>query len=775
MTVWFNRKKYGIPFGKFSSSNYSEFPSNEVLVGREGSSRADLIEFLIDTGPQGSFLVTGRRGVGKTNFVDYCLREYERSVFKRFLRSNLGRSFSELFMLLLIPIVGIYLVLCYSQLAPIIVQNIKQNPLLVILLSPIIISVFWLCSYARNTFLVIIKFWAIKNNKAIPAGVCSILLILMSFGYLLHFPIHSPPSPVLSRLLILICNAYIIFQVPYFKKPKYAYYKLFNIFWIVINCFGVFWFLFLLDQFLNPWRFFRIFPDGFGVSENILLSSELILIGLTVRYADLVTKIIAIDIAINKGTLQKNDISKEGVIKGLHWIATLIFIFCMLFACFLYLNCSAINHDFITYHTWVCLILAVLSTICSYYLIPRKINNINNDRSGVTEDLKKFLKKSLQSLLEPAPHFEWLSQFKPEPIPIFKKLSQFKPETILILKALCFLLIAFQITTPLLSELFTTFNIPNFLGIRDVITASKSINSGGQYVWFSMMSVLLFSIYCIEYEWIVRPGIIAREDNALSPGAQLGWSDHTVDTDKDKKTKPDDRAWLRWYYLEQERLSLPYLTYAIWMPTLITTINLGFDSLDQKRVIQAMLVGLRQKYYDLFLSWSSVRANLKRFVSLNAILVIVLVISNVFFDIPINAPISISAPSQQEKWTDKIKFDSEKSANKNDPIAIIKYSPKFKVGAEKNYCLYEILVAKRSTYPSIPRLLCSLSNDFGNTAISILYFEILPIHIEGEELTNQLLFSVFHLNRAFPQQLTKNEEYQPDKKLQYSVVTSISC
>lgn len=80
-----------VPFGHYEAGFEQEPPANEVLIGREGQ-RAYLIDLLMNIGRQGAYLVTGRRGSGKTSFVRHCITEYRSEVFWRYLRSNVGRT-----------------------------------------------------------------------------------------------------------------------------------------------------------------------------------------------------------------------------------------------------------------------------------------------------------------------------------------------------------------------------------------------------------------------------------------------------------------------------------------------------------------------------------------------------------------------------------------------------------------------------------------------------------------------------------------------------------
>jgi hypothetical protein len=57
--------------------------------------RKHLIRQLVFGGRQLACLITGRRGMGKTSFVRYCLQEYEHNAFERFRRIPTGKSLPD--------------------------------------------------------------------------------------------------------------------------------------------------------------------------------------------------------------------------------------------------------------------------------------------------------------------------------------------------------------------------------------------------------------------------------------------------------------------------------------------------------------------------------------------------------------------------------------------------------------------------------------------------------------------------------------------------------
>ena len=57
-----------------------------------------------------------------------------------------------------------------------------------------------------------------------------------------------------------------------------------------------------------------------------------------------------------------------------------------------------------------------------------------------------------------------------------------------------------------------------------------------------------------------------------------------------------------------------WLIFYTWLPIITIRINLGFDTLDYRRVVEAMLLGLKRAFHHQFLSFSSIFANLLRIV-----------------------------------------------------------------------------------------------------------------------------------------------------------------
>ncbi|MEO0329005.1 MAG: hypothetical protein AAF217_10465 [Pseudomonadota bacterium] len=115
-----------IPFGKFSSSGRGRPPFNQVFVGRSRE-RASFIEALIHQEKFGAFLVSGRRGSGKSSFVDYVLGQYEKASFQRFIRFARNHRMAD-FTLGLSLVLGLCLIyILTTQLVELLSNNASIN------------------------------------------------------------------------------------------------------------------------------------------------------------------------------------------------------------------------------------------------------------------------------------------------------------------------------------------------------------------------------------------------------------------------------------------------------------------------------------------------------------------------------------------------------------------------------------------------------------------------------------------------------------------------
>src|SRR5262249_33685528 len=116
-----------------------------------------------------------------------------------------------------------------------------------------------------------------------------------------------------------------------------------------------------------------------------------------------------------------------------------------------------------------------------------------------------------------------------------------------------------------------------------------------EVVWVLGIFLCLGVLYFIESEWIVKPFLRGRQDGAIDPaGVLMPWKPPSA---------PDvpDRTDLRLTYRQLAQLTFPWSLYRAWLPVIVVSVNLGFEGLDHRQVVQAMLTGLRARYHRTFL------------------------------------------------------------------------------------------------------------------------------------------------------------------------------
>ena len=128
------QNQFIIPFGRYRLKRSRQSADTPVLVGREGQ-RAFFVDALTGIGERGAFLITGRRGVGKTTFVENCLHDYRQNVFRRFLGSGVGRSIYDFMLLLLFVLALIAVLLAAGELLTIVTPEALDSPFLFVPLA----------------------------------------------------------------------------------------------------------------------------------------------------------------------------------------------------------------------------------------------------------------------------------------------------------------------------------------------------------------------------------------------------------------------------------------------------------------------------------------------------------------------------------------------------------------------------------------------------------------------------------------------------------------
>lgn len=171
-----------------------------MLVGREHQ-RSLLIRLLFDARQRTSVLVTGRRGVGKTTFVEHCLREYEGACFRRFVRSEHGNSVADLLMIVVFCLIGAALSIMIADVLQLLTPKIVEQPILLVLLLPAaVLCLLPLLGAWRvtNRTLRVWTHW--QHGTGLATTVC---LGLVAAGLVLA-GLHATPALALSRFLLAL-------------------------------------------------------------------------------------------------------------------------------------------------------------------------------------------------------------------------------------------------------------------------------------------------------------------------------------------------------------------------------------------------------------------------------------------------------------------------------------------------------------------------------------------------------------------------------------------
>ena len=216
------QNQFFVPFGRFRLGRKRPRDETSVLVGRE-SERAFLIDALTGIGEQGSFLVTGRRGVGKTTFVDSCLEEYEHNVFRRFLGSGVGRKLADFLLVFGFAVALIVVLLSASEMLEFLVAAYSQNRILLfpiivclgIVLLPLVLGILTLLRAYEASWRNSPRFWASFSA-------------IVSLGIGVFFPPFASPAQAASLLVLTLGllsffgSAFYFFRRSLFDCPKEA-------------------------------------------------------------------------------------------------------------------------------------------------------------------------------------------------------------------------------------------------------------------------------------------------------------------------------------------------------------------------------------------------------------------------------------------------------------------------------------------------------------------------------------------------------------------------
>ncbi|MEP7010059.1 MAG: hypothetical protein ABJC13_07030 [Acidobacteriota bacterium] len=653
------RRTYAAPFGRYVAGSEAEPPANEVLIGRAGQ-RAYFIEILLRAGKRGAFLVTGNRGVGKTSFVRYCLGEYDEEVFERFLRSDVGRAvFWDRLFVALLGVVGLCIALMVSELLEILVLagnrqggSGANTPSLLgwIMIAPVVVACLYPMLYAWELFSELFRY-ARPTWLKHHSSIISALLTLTLAALIWRFPPFGAPALSIGILFHVLGGTFLLMTI-----KRYG-----SINWL--------WFAPLILLLLTPCIALPI--DRSGSPEPNFLA----LLGFGFSFAAVAAWITGAEHKKKKNQLDEDPKAHQTY-----------------FA-------IAIGSTFVAF-------------LCIFY-------SVRNSSLTVLVSSIIFILGSFFSHKYHSDKLVGDGALKP---------STGNPKAIVLLsfKAVLSIVVCLHLLHPVISL---------FSPVRTVDDLTSSIRPAGslwyvsgrhehilggnvgpcwsrsdlgamdapkeEQLWILALWLTAFFLYHIEYQWIVRPFLAAR--------SSLPIVTHRPPGEGEGNGGPDDRRRLRGL----ARMTIPWVLYRAWLPAITVSVNLGFETLDHRRVIQAMLVGLQARYRRLFLSWNSALANLARTIGLLLLLTLVGLVGGRCFKLP-----ELPRPA---------------------------YTAQLDIAERDNYRHLCELLEGAQTGPGVTNLVCTLP--WGDAAVRVLYFNITEglIWKDYPALRNHLLLKVLPL------------------------------
>lgn len=593
----FSEQTFAVPFGRYQPGSDVGPPANEVLVGREGQ-RAYFIDLLFRMGRRGAFLITGHRGVGKTSFVNYCVEQYRGEVYERFLHSNVGRvTFWDRGAVTLLGLLFVFLLLMLSELIEILSLPLKQDhsgkvfPLLCLI--PLVIVGLYPLLYAREAWRRIFEVHRQKrprlSSHLMSLGTMAILIVLI----LLTPLFRAIPAVSMSRFLVLIAVFYLWVQATSFNPIQKA-----------------------------------STPQEEKESEERSRRTSWIW--------NLATAVVLGLVLLNFGFAPLAPPAPSGpnvphaeVFINLGWGALIFGFGSLLRGSHLRgfpepIREGAPDEPIPSPHRWYGLIGGTVLFIgIGILLATPEANNPH-----ILAPLLVGLAATLVFLLVRRWH-----RRPPTPpgLPSFRP----RPLVALSIKAVLSTIVSLQILHAFIVRFMALLHVKGFLPTSGMwayfqkpLTESEHLFHGKihEVLWVASVFLSLAVLYYMEYEWVIRPFVRERLDDTLDHSAPPRW--------KDQDATGFSESLRESIHKSLANLTLPWLLYKTWLPVLVISVNLGFEKLEHRPVVHAMLAGLRERYQRALLSWRSPLANLGRLLAVLGLFLLVNLIGNHWFELP---------------------------------------------------------------------------------------------------------------------------------------------
>jgi hypothetical protein len=627
--IRFSERVVAAAFGRYQAGEEVEPPANKVLVGREGQ-RAFFIDLLLRIGRRGAFLVTGRRGVGKTIFVNHCLTEYRREVYKRFLHSNVGRvTFWDRIGVLLLGLIAILCALVVSEITEILTLPVPRsansphtNILIWLVVAPLILVCLYPLLFAREVCEEILEACRANRIHRLDAAPATVLTLLVTWAAWELGPFGAP-AVSMSRLFLAICLLYLWVQATSFncrhdlEKSEapwlLRYWKLTTGFVVAFLILGVF---FARGDRL-PWL--QPLTANQEFESDILWALSMLGTGIFLRGSHLLRTF--------KQPEEKSfaEEASRAPWRWLQWCqAPQVWYLCFGFLIIISSNCFLFNERLFwtltSSGTFMLAGLTVFFTLSSGFSMkkerPRSANFHPQPLLILAGKAVICVVVTLQLIHPVLSKCTWPRlAVTPDKSPIIS--SALRPP--IALREISGLWLKYPVVKEEVSSRQQEGSQPE----QTTVTEGSAVFHGRdeELRWVIALFLALLTVYFVEYEWVIRPFVPEREDASINPaGFHPEWRD-----------QPSN---LRRPYADLAQLTLPWLLYKAWLPVLQISVNLGFEKLDHRRVVHAMLAGLRAQYNRAFLAWNSSLANLGRWLGLLLLMLLATLTGDRWFNLP---------------------------------------------------------------------------------------------------------------------------------------------
>ncbi|NQZ09792.1 MAG: ATP-binding protein [Algicola sp.] len=600
-----------IPFGIYSKDKVAEEKASNVFVGREFE-RANLIQKLLTSGRQAAFLVTGARGAGKTSFVDYCMKEYKRSYSLRFMRSNVGKLVSDYLVILISAFIALSIPVLIAQI--LIAQN-KSGPFgteFAILLSLILIWPIFLSLKTWRSYYLIKNIRRPDHLDEISIGEINVKVfftvlittVIFAIAALILNPVFAWLEDVLSSKNVEIFTKYLASNAFSLDDNHFAL-------WLLAGA------IFLMTCFFTTAQVHDVAIENKAISNepkiallfSIPLGMQIILLSLFIWVLNLADLYIPAAFGFNLllcGAFSMILVSPHRVKahpKLLVWLFRLM--------------------TFIGF-------LAPLSGICWGVYKEAGINP--PDSLDVYKLVGAIVIYCVIVGILVRIFYPWiLQQF------VVKAPSYNKPRH----------LARFHHTREcgLVKVKAYFLNMFSFLLVYCVVKQielsyfqSLELNTGLIITVLSLF-ILVFLAY-LEYDWIIRPSRLMTQEASLDKyemaDGQNIYLKNKISKGETKlqRTLEEQRVIGRDSYRILAEQTIPHALLEFWLPVFSIKINLGFDVVDHKTIIGAMLTGIKKEYSKSFVSSASSRVMSYYLVFSFLFLWLVFNVSSIFFDLP---------------------------------------------------------------------------------------------------------------------------------------------